>query len=301
MSGLRNILAYKPAIDERIQAVLENKGNELTAIHAWGSDAVVRLKEFMVSGKTIRGALVVYTYTRFYPTAGEPVFSAAAGMEFLHAGLLIHDDIMDEDALRRGRPSMHKQYESVRDSDVRFGRNMAINVGDLCFFMAFGLLPQTLAAKVASELQYVVVGQMQDVASIADKPYTKEQVLSLYRYKTARYTFSLPMAIGAILAGASAPTVSRLEALGEHMGLLFQLRDDELSDSGNSAVTGKPTGSDEKNAKLTLSRLLPADEFKSLKVSLQQETLALIQEIPYSPTHKSELTELMQFLVTRDK
>lgn len=299
MSGIRNILAYKPAIDERILAVLEEKRAELSRVHSWGSDAVNRLTAFMVSGKTLRGALLLYTYTRFYPTAGEPVYRAATGIEFLHAGLLIHDDIMDEDALRRGQPAIHAQYEALRNSDTRFGRNMAINVGDLCFFTAFELFPPALVQKVSSELQYVVVGQMQDVARDGQS-YDKDELLSLYRYKTARYTFSLPMAVGAILAGASAPTVLRLEALGEHMGILYQLRDDELNENGDSRVTGKPIGSDERNAKLSLARILPAEAFTSLKKSLQQETQKLIEQIPYSPTHKSELRELLQFLTTRN-
>jgi geranylgeranyl diphosphate synthase type I len=79
-----------------------------------------------------------------------------------------------------------------------------------------------------------------------------DDVLALYRYKTARYTFSLPLAAGAILAGAGQPAVRRLVTLGTYLGVIFQIRDDDIGIFGSRRLTGKPVGSDIREGKKTL-------------------------------------------------
>ena len=80
----------------------------------------------------------------------------------------------------------------------------------------------------------------------------EKAVLDLYRYKTGRYTFSLPLMMGATLAGSDAATLAKLERLGEDLGILFQLKDDEIGIFGDEAETGKPIGSDIREGKKTL-------------------------------------------------
>jgi geranylgeranyl diphosphate synthase type I len=113
----------------------------------------------------------------------------------------------------------------------------------------------------------VGVAQMQDVANGAIKPVStnpfrdapceprEEDILTLYRYKTGRYTFSLPLALGATLAGAADETRTALEEAGEDLGILFQLKDDELGLFADEAELGKPVGADIREDKKTLYRL----------------------------------------------
>jgi geranylgeranyl pyrophosphate synthase len=111
---------------------------------------------------------------------------------------------------------------------------------------------QTISRECAS----VCLGQMQDVAlgNSADIP-SEADVLSVYRYKTARYTFSLPLMLGAILAGVPEKEITILEKTGESIGLLFQMQDDMLNLFGTVKETGKPVGSDLREGKKTLAYL----------------------------------------------
>ena len=95
--------------------------------------------------------------------------------------------------------------------------------------------------------------QMQDVYwGYSDEPEDDQEILDLYIYKTGRYTFSLPLSAGAILAEQPEKTLSMLQEIGEHLGIVFQIKDDELSLYGDEADTGKPVGSDVKEGKTTL-------------------------------------------------
>ncbi len=299
--SLQPILSHKKAVDEYLVTYLGNKKSKLAQINRWGTDIIDRLVPFVTSGKTTRGSLTVYTYSLFEKNMRPEIYQVAAALELFHSGFLIHDDIMDQDSLRRGRPSVWEQYRNT-SQDTHIGISQAINAGDLCFFMAQELLAGTdVLPLVARELQPVIIAQMQDMMSGKGTSMSKEEVLSLYRYKTARYTFSLSMAAGATLAGAAGDNISILERLGESMGLLYQIRDDELSIAGDSTVTGKPTGSDERNTKQTLAILLNSDELNDFKVSLLEHCDHEIDKLPIAPTGKQQLTALVRFCLTRDK
>jgi geranylgeranyl diphosphate synthase type I len=309
---LANILMYKSLVDRRLKDFLTQKSDELSRVNRWGSDVTRRLLPFVVSGKTVRGSLVPYSHMLFNQHIHDYVFSVAASMELMHAGLLIHDDIMDRDKLRRGAPSIHEQYadlekkRGVADFE-HFGLSMGINAADLCFFMAFELLakvPETfhLTHLVSRELQLVVIAQMQDVESGAGrKQLTPDSVMSLYRYKTARYTFSLSMIVGATLAGVSETVIQSLDRFGESLGLLYQIRDDELSVDGDTKKTGKPVGSDERNAKQTLQTLLTSAELEELKTTLSEHAQLEIEKLPLDPTQQKNLEELVRFCIMREK
>ncbi len=152
---------------------------------------------------------------------------------------------------------------------LHVGEALGICLGDLCYFAGFAELSRALVgdprageilALCASGLSEVAVAQMSDVrwgGSKAEVP--EEEILAMYRRKTARYTFSLPLSIGALVAGGRA-LVPPLTELGERLGILFQIRDDELGLFGNEARTGKGVGSDLREGKKTLfrARLLAA-------------------------------------------
>jgi geranylgeranyl pyrophosphate synthase len=174
---------------------------------------------------------------------------------------------MDRDLTRRGEPSLYHQYslfaeeQGITEAD-HFGESFAICAGDIGFFLAFEMLSKLeLESEIRERIQtswsraFTAVGlaQMQDMFfSGIENEVGEEEILDLYRSKTALYTFSLPLTTGAIAAGAEAATIEKLRRVGEYMGIAFQIRDDELDLFGREHETGKPVGTDIEEGKKTL-------------------------------------------------
>lgn len=242
----------------------------------WGGDVADRLTEYSLRGKMIRGALVGFAYRLFVPERQLPGACVEAGvaMELLQSFLLIHDDIMDQDELRRGGPAIHSQYTDIapaRDGDAQYGLSLGICSGDISAFLAMERLAtmdtdeatrNRIVALVAREISLVGLAQMQDVHHGYVDDAADAEILEVYTYKTGRYTFSLPLMIGAILAGAEESAIQGLARFGEQAGRIFQIRDDQLGLFGSGNDIGKPEGSDIRENKKTpfrnaLMRLLP--------------------------------------------
>jgi geranylgeranyl diphosphate synthase type I len=252
----------------------------LQAVNPLGADAGDRLLEFALQGKMIRGCLVPLGYSLAAAAGQEasppPVtIAVGAAMELFQSGLLVHDDIMDRDLTRRGNATIFHQYAEAAsrrdDADPRHvGEALGICAGDVAYFLAFEMLslveaPAAVRADLlgmcARELTSVGIAQMQDVAwgaSAAD--VRDEDILRMYTFKTSRYSFSLPLAAGGLIAGAAPALLAKLEEIGETIGVLFQVRDDELGLFGDEQELGKPVGSDVREGKKTLyySRLMAA-------------------------------------------
>jgi geranylgeranyl diphosphate synthase type I len=173
---------------------------------------------------------------------------------------------MDEDTVRRGQPTIHKQFEAREIAnrsgipsrvDLKTGVSLGICAGDIYYFQAWQLLGRISSASSAlfalfsQELVDVCLAQMADVRLGAHPHFpTQEEILTVYTYKTARYTITLPLCAGAILAGRS-DAIPCLEDIGSNLGLLFQLQDDMLGIFGDEASLGKPIGSDIREGKKT--------------------------------------------------
>lgn len=184
------------------------------------------------------------------------VVSAGAALELLHAYLLVHDDWMDEDDVRRGGPSVHAMLRE-RFGSAREGETAAILAGDFAASVAqsalFELaLPADRVIEAAREFariqEDVVYGQLLDTRAGADRPETVE---AMHQLKTGSYTVRGPLMMGAILAGASKTQRDGLSRFAEPLGVAFQLRDDLLGTFGDPAATGKPFGSDLRQGKRT--------------------------------------------------
>ncbi len=265
-------------IRERIKTALrlffQEKKSELARLNSLGPDASDRLLEFTLGGKMIRGCLVNLGYSvcggsRTGAASAGAVITAGAAMELFQSGLLVHDDIMDGDLLRRGKPSIFQQYaqQAAREGHAdppRVGEALGICAGDVAYFLAFELLarmeaPPPVIAEVlglcARELTAVGVAQMQDVVwGASRRDVSDEDILKMYTFKTGRYSFCLPLKTGGLFAGAGQRLLGLLESLGESLGLLFQIRDDELGVFGDEQELGKPVGSDVREGKKTLFR-----------------------------------------------
>ena len=231
------LLQYKKEVDAFLAGFLSPKHKDFARVNPWGPDALEKISGVVSGGKTIRGSLVLLTHDLLGGNVKNDALRVAAAYELIQTGLVVHDDIMDHDDMRRGHPAMHVQYKSEA---------MAMCVGDICFFLAQELLSDTSVAKISAVIfQEVGLAQMEDVAG---STLTRERILSLYKYKTARYSFSLPMMAGATLARADKKTIDLMEQLGESMGILFQMQNDTLNIPG-----------DTREGKKTLVRYYPAD------------------------------------------
>lgn len=263
-------------ISSALRRFLDEKKGELARVNPMGRDAAERLVDFSLRGKMIRGCLVHLGWsisarmpppTRNTVAAVAAVTTVGAAMELFHSGLLVHDDIMDRDLVRRGQPSIFQQYARIaareRHADPEHvGQALGICAGDVACFMAFELLARTRAPApvvcsvlelCARELSAVGIAQMQDVSWGASRSGVDvEDILRMYTHKTGRYSFSLPLLAGAMIADAPEDLRGKLGTFGESIGLLFQIRDDELGLYGDEKELGKPVGSDVREGKKTI-------------------------------------------------
>jgi geranylgeranyl diphosphate synthase, type I len=309
----KNFSQHKQRIDLFLATYLAQKKNKLEEVNPWGKDAITRLADIISDGKTIRGTLVLFASTATGGTIDDETLKCASAMELFHLGFLIHDDIMDQDEKRRGKVTIHTQYATFAEEKgaqevSHFGTSMGINVGDLCFFLGQQLLGEVKSSQlpailshVNDELANVVIAQMQDVSEThISRKLTQEEILSVYRHKTARYTLSLPLTVGALLTNADIQTISTLQAYGEATGILFQITDDTLS-TGDESTTGKSTGSDAKNHKQTLATVMPPAELETLQKQLSETAAKMIAKLPFGETEKNDLEALLAFCQNRNK
>lgn len=326
------MLAYlqnvRPGIEQALGAILRENAEKLGSISPMGTELAARLETYARAGKMIRGILVRLGYELCASEAPDAAMDgvldrAGAAMEFLQAGLLIHDDIMDRDTMRRGNATVHAQYE--RDAEAanaadpaHHGVSLGVCAGDVAFFLGFHALAslpvlpahreraRQVAAYSARELCWVGVAQMQDVRNggggIGSDP-DPAQILRVYRYKTGRYTFSLPLTVGAMLAEAGPAHLEALDQAGENLGVVFQLKDDELGIFGDSALSGKRADSDVREDKKTLLRhFLFAAADPALRAKLERvfgcrepgaDGLRLVREAMESTGARAKVREYM--------
>lgn len=268
--------SYKADISRLLIRFLAKKKADFSSVNTFGPDVTRRIRSTIDSGKFIRGTLVPFSYEAF---GGRTLLDAqriGAALELIHTGFLIHDDIMDRDMVRRGEPTLWKQYDTLAKENAwhdpgHTGESLAIAAGDALFFAAAELLgtvetiPKELFAILMREYASVCIAQMQDVSfGASDDAPDKDEIRSMYRYKTARYTFSMPLVSGAMLAGASDRTVELLTTLGEALGMIFQIRDDWLGLYGATAKTGKSVGTDIREGKKTLAAWYLFEEIRDV-------------------------------------
>lgn len=229
----------------------------------------------MAGGKRIRPALLLGFYSLFREDPG-PALPFACAVEMVHTYSLIHDDLpcMDNDDLRRGRPSCH----------VRFGEATALLAGDALLSLAFEtalcnndkgqILPEN-ALRAAGELARasgaggMVGGQIIDLESEGHR--VSLQTLELMHRKKTGAMIVAPARMGCILAGAGEPAVEAAGGYAQKLGLAFQITDDILDVIGSDEALGKPVGSDSENAKSTYITHLGIEKSRRLVRKLTDE------------------------------
>ncbi|HEX6277975.1 MAG TPA: polyprenyl synthetase family protein [Polyangiaceae bacterium] len=205
-------------------------------------------------GKRLRPALVAVGQraTNARAELGLAV-EVGAALELLHTYLLIHDDWMDDDAVRRGGPTVHVLL-ARRFRDERLGNASAILAGDYALSLATEALTalrvpdgrlRSLVTCFNEMHEHAVLGQVLDISGTSTGPE------AAYALKTASYSVRGPLRLGALLAGARPATLRALDRYAAPVGIAFQLRDDLLSAFGDPRDTGKPLGGDIRSGKRT--------------------------------------------------
>lgn len=287
---LQEIGRYKENISDFLDEFLEDWEKQGRRDH-WRKDIRQRLQEMVKRGKMVRGSLIIITHNLYNGSETENAVKTGAAIELLHTGILMHDDIIDKDNHRRGIYTFQKQYtelgkEKNISEEKHFGMSMGLAGGDVSFFLGQNVLSrldtsiekkEAVQELVFSEFSNVGLAEQVDIfAGYSGEEMDEDEILELYRNKTARYTFSLPMKAGAILADTQKQEREKLYRIGEKMGIIFQLKDDELGLFGDREKTGEDVGSDLDEDKKTLHRLkllerLPEKEEKEVREMLGTE------------------------------
>lgn len=266
----------KASIGDEIRRHLRRYSSLSSAFADERSELYGMMESHALRGKAFRGILAVLGYELFAGATGSrhtEALSLAAAMELFQSGLLVHDDIMDRDDVRRGQPTMHRLLEKFaredhekRGSDqhrtdgeadtdfARMGESMGICIGDIYYFIAWEIVSSisaALAPLAGKELADVCLAQIRDVRYGLLREMPKlDSIWEVYAHKTARYTIYLPLAAGSLLAG-QVKALPFIEKLGLDLGVAFQLKDDWLGLFGETDQIGKPSGSDIREAKKT--------------------------------------------------
>ena len=244
-------------------------------------------REFMRGGKKLRGALVQLGFLCGGGKNLAAILPVSVAVEIIHGFLLMHDDVMDQDNLRRGMTTLHKQWEIlsqkklIKEANHRhLGESLAYTTGDVGGFLAMGLIAQaklsdhkklTAFTHLSQYLLKTGYGQGLDIVYEVSKHVGEPDVLRVHLNKTGIYTIPGPLILGGLLAKATTCQLKAMNQYGESVGVAFQLRDDELGLFGDEKIIGKPTGSDVREGKNTLLRIKAIELANSQQKRLLQK------------------------------
>ena len=251
-------------------------------------------------GKRLR-PLLMYEVYKMFGGNGKEIEPFMAAIEMIHTSSLIHDDLpcMDNDELRRGKPTTWKVY----------GYDMAVLAGDALMIFAFETSAKALAlgADAATVVKamgilaqktgiYGMIGGQTVDVELTGKPVPREKLDFIYRLKTGAL-LEASMMIGAVLAGATDEQVKTVESIAASVGLAFQIQDDILDVTSTAEVLGKPVLSDEKNSKTTYVTL---EGLEKAKTDVKAISDRAREELAGLPGEKEFLSQLIEMLVNRE-
>ncbi len=293
----------KKNADDRRQLLKQSVDNAiLAAIKTYCHDSPRRLRDaieysWMAPGKRLRPLLALLASEAIGGDA-MAALPAAVAVEAIHCYSLIHDDLpaMDDDDLRRGRPTCHIQFDEAT----------AILAGDALQPIAFAVLADgysdpTIACKSSRLLAEaagpmgMVAGQADDIFAEQEKSVDKELLSRIHARKTGAM-IRVSVELGAIAAGATASELDLMSRFGTAIGLAFQIVDDLLDVQSDVATMGKRTGKDAAAGKLTYPAIYGVDESRMEAARLMQVAIDALGELKETDTG---LLELARFVVQR--
>ncbi len=285
------------------------------------------IRDFTLSsGKRIRPILFYCGYLLAGGRDKENILKAAISIELIHSYLLIHDDIIDRDNLRRHQPSMHycyekkyrNKFEGENEEAKHFGISLAIITGDLASVFGYEILNKAdfsdnLKIKAINKLNQIIVntitGEAKDIFLGTFSDFNPDKILEMQGYKTAKYTIEGPFHLGAILAEADDEFLESLTNFAIPLGIAYQIKDDIIGVFGDKKRTGKPVGADVREGKATLliaktlerannnqkkiiSSALGNKELKSYGVKEVRKIIKETGSLEYSQNQIREFSEL---------
>lgn len=259
---------FKEKIDPRISAYFDRIIEEANKEDLFVADALRYSRSLVLAGgKRLRAAFMYYGYIGVGGKDEPAILDASMSIELIHSSLLVHDDIIDQDDTRHGIETLHKHYRDIgsalfpKKDTKHFGDSIALVIGDMLgafgndiiFSSKFPLEQRFQAlSKLQSIVSYTIIGQVRDVYIEYMSTASEEEILTMYRNKTAKYTIEGPLHLGALLGGTSDEILQGFSAYALPLGIAFQIQDDILGIFGNEKRLGKPIGSDIAEGKITL-------------------------------------------------
>lgn len=315
------LASVRAAVESELGIFLARESAYLKEISPDLAPVADLLTSFLLDGgKRLRP---LFAYAGFIAAGGQletSVVKAIASLELLQACALIHDDLMDGSDTRRGKPSVHRHFESFHIQEQldgfapQYGLSAAVLLGDLALVWSdqmlnsAGLTNQqyTQLTPFYNEMRVeLMAGQFLDIHEQTQKNTSTERSMKIARYKSGKYTIERPLHIGAAIAG-KADVFAALSGYGLPLGEAFQLRDDLLGVFGDPAITGKPAGDDLREGKRTVliamtnerqsdaQRQLSMQHFG--KTDLDAQGVAVLQEIIESTGARTDLETIINDL-----
>jgi len=265
MDLIKEINQYKKIIDYDLERLKKNYFILFKNYNLKSPQYLNQFIDFAKRGKGVRGALVFITEKLFEKPKieQETLKKLALVFEVIHSSLLIHDDIMDNDIFRRGKQTIHtffnQKYEKLlKEKNDNLGKSLALSLGDIGFFIAFEILNTIninpiIKNFLSHELIKTGLAQIDDVLFSQTKIEPKlDDILNIYKGKTSRYTFVLPILTILKIKDINDKKQKVIEEILEDLGIIFQITDDLIGIF--SKETGKDEGSDIREDKKTIIR-----------------------------------------------
>lgn len=259
---------FKTQLDPLIEEFFDRAEINAKTHSDFSYDLFTHVREIAKGGKRLRGALVYFAYKMFGGENDQEILKVASAIELIQLYILIADDFQDKADLRRGAPTISRLYKEyaeqygISENDAQhFGNGIAVNTS---FMICHSAITEMLNADFPKDqlfqalislndyINIVAIGQNHDLLNEIKPDVTEKDVIDVMRWKTAAYTYTNPLLVGAILAGASAKDLDMLKAYAEPAGTAFQIQDDILGVFGDEAKTGKSVSTDLKEGKQTL-------------------------------------------------
>ncbi|MDX3749092.1 polyprenyl synthetase family protein [Streptomyces sp. AK08-02] len=247
--------AFKARVDEVLQPFVAQEADRFAAIDPLLGPVAEQLEAVVADGKRLRAAFCYWGWRAVGQPDSDALVRAAASMELVHAAAVVHDDLIDDSALRHGRPTPHVALRGAvrrRPRAVAAARSLAMLVGDLLMGLAGQLfagsgLPAAYLARArplwSVLTRELIAGECLEILRTGAEPDVAAS-LKVIRYKTAKYTVEHPLLIGGALAGAGERLREGYSAYGLPLGEAFQLRDDLIGLFGDPELTGKANADD---------------------------------------------------------
>jgi geranylgeranyl diphosphate synthase type I len=260
------------AVTDQLREYLGNRRSDAAYIGTDYAELTAALEEFVLrGGKRLRPAFAYWGWRAVADPDSGPVAPSIlrlfSALELLHACALVHDDVIDASATRRGLPTVHRLFADKHrrskwhGSSEQFGMSAAILLGDLALVWADDIVAtadlavdaQQRVRRVWSAIRTEVLGgQYLDIVAESSGAESVASAMTVNIYKTASYTISRPLQFGAAAAADRPDVLAAFHELGTNLGVAFQLRDDVLGVFGDPAITGKPSGDDLRSGKRTV-------------------------------------------------